>query len=122
MLVECAENAPLDLDALNDRFDDTVGVAQVPKIGGCADAASGGVRFLLAEPAAVDIALQRGAEAADAALQQLVGHVADDDFHPVLRANLRDAAAHRAAADHAEDSHEFRPSPQPSPRGRGGMA
>ncbi len=98
-VVQRSEDVALDLDRLEHRLHDDVGVGSGVDVRGRGDPSHGGVGVLDGEPALLHEPVHGGPDGAAGALQRLVADVAQDHVVPGLSGHLGNARAHETSAD-----------------------
>ncbi len=103
-VVELAEERGLDLDVLDDRFDDEIASGKVGDAGRRLDTGDRRIALGLRQLPFFDEFVERFGDRGDAAAQRLLGDLHQHDVETGGGAGLRDAVAHQAGAADADRS------------------
>ncbi len=102
MSSSCAEDLLLDVELLDDRLDDQFAAGEVAERGRRREVRHRGVAPRRVELALRDLLAERVADRRDRLRRRRGVGIVQTDAAAGLREHLRDAAAHRARADHGD--------------------
>ena len=105
---ERAEDLALDVLLLGRRLDHEVAIAQFVEALGRSDALDRGLPLLFADALAADLARQVAADGGNTLGDAFGGDVVEQNVKAGERADMGDAAAHLAGADHADLANRMR--------------
>ena len=99
--IELGEDGALQLELLEDRFDDEIAVGQLGQLRRQRQARERSLPLVLGQAALLDAACQVAVDRGPPALCELLAHLPADGVVAGLHADLRDSGSHRAEADDA---------------------